>query len=479
MSLIKKSISGLKWTSTAMFIITFSQFAQIVLFARFLSPEQFGLVAIIMISYGLIQAFMDMGVGSAIIHKQNISHAQLSTLYWLNILFGLVAATILYISANLLSSWFGTNELVIPLKMLSVIFIFASIGSQFKVLFQKKMMFSSISKIDCCGAILSVVVAFSAITNGYGIFSAVFAMLANVSFTSFLYLFKGLKYHHKPKFLIRIIGVREFLYFGVFQIGERSVNYLSAHIDKVIIGNLIGISAVGLYNIAWQMVIFPLTKINPIINNVAFPVYAKLQEDPRALSEYYAYSVRIISLVTVPSLSFLCFFAEQIVFLTFGEGWAESARVIQILSIVGILKSFANPGGPLLLALGYANVGFWWNLVKFFYTALSLYIVLTLEPVLNVVPWTLLGLSLTFGWGWHFLVARVSGIKYLNIMKHFFRLCVLCFLFGWISRVFASLYFDFPVLIITAGFFCFLLCYFCYFIIAEKKFIKYLLKKSD
>lgn len=478
MSLVKKSILGLKWTSIAMLTITLSQFVQIVLYARFLTPEQFGLVAIIMVFYGLIQAFMDMGLGSAIIHKQNISHTQLSTLYWLNILFGLIAATTLYLSSNLLSSWFNTNELITPLKILSVVFIFSSIGSQFKVLYQKKMMFSPISKIDCAGSIFSLLIAFLAITNGFGIYSAVFAMLANVGLTGILYLFKGLKYHHKPKFLLRINDVRQFLYFGMFQIGERSVNYLSAHVDKLIIGRLIGINAVGFYNIAWQLVIFPLTKINPIINNVAFPVYAKLQDNSQALSEYYAYSVRLISLVTVPSLSFLCFFAEEIVFLLFGQGWTESAKVIQVLSIVGILKSFANPGGPLLLALGYANVGFWWNLVKFFYTTLALYISLNLVPALYTVPWTLLGLSLTLGWAWHFFVARFSGIKYLNIMKHFFSLCGICFLFSWLSMELASLFFDLSGLILVVGIFCFLLFYSCYFIIIEKEFINFLLKKG-
>ena len=145
--------------------------------------------------------------------------------------------------------------------------------------------------------------------------------------------------------------------------GERAINYIAANADKMLIGKIVGMNATGFYNLAWQLIIFPLAKINPIVNKEAFPVYSKVQNDPAALNRYYSFNVKALSIVTMPLLAFLLFFSQEVVRVVFGEGWSSTADLLPAFALVGIIKALGNPGGAIILALGRADVGFWWNLV--------------------------------------------------------------------------------------------------------------------
>ena len=111
MSLKQKAITGLKWTSISTVIVTILQLAQLAILARFLDPSAFGLMALVMIVIGFSQAFLDMGISNAIIHKQEITKDQLSTLYWVNVLAGFILFVIVASIAPVVSEFYNEPEL--------------------------------------------------------------------------------------------------------------------------------------------------------------------------------------------------------------------------------------------------------------------------------------------------------------------------------------------------------------------------------
>lgn len=472
MSLRQKTVSGVKWTSLSMVIVTVTQLLQLVILARFLSPSEFGLMAIMMVVIGFSQAFMDMGISNAIIHRQKITHEQLSSLYWLNIFSGLILFVVVFLISPFIAKFYEEPQLLEPLMWLSSVFIIVAIGNQYRILCQKELQFNLMAKIEIASAILSLLVAVALAIQGFGVYALVAGMLTQALVSSVLFLIVGLKQHHRPAFLYQHKELEGFYSFGLYQMGERSINYISAHIDKLLIGKFVGMEATGFYNMAWQLIIFPLAKINPVINKVAFPVYAKVQGDSAALNRYYSLTVRALSLVTVPILAFLSIYSSEIVQIVFGDGWETTATLVAILGVIGILKALGNPGGAILLALGYANVGFWWNLFWAFIITISLYIALSLEPNVENVPWVLLGLSLTVGWIWHYLIAHYAKIQYLSIAIHFFKVIVVCFVIAWVSFQAVNFYeIHKPALrIAAAAFICFSL-YAPYIFIFEKEIL--------
>ena len=440
MSLKKQAVGGVKWTTASTVIVTILQLSQMSILARFLEPGDFGLMAIMMIVIGFSQAFQDMGISNAIIQRQDISHTQLSSLYWLNIAAGAVLTLIVIAIAPLVAIFYEEPRITSLMIILSSTFILVAIGNQYRVLFQKNLNFRTMEIINVTTSVISLIVAILMAYNGYGVLTLVCAMITQAGLSSLLFLWVGLKHYHRPSLVYKHSELEGFYGFGLYQMGERSINYISANADKIIIGKLVGVNAVGFYNLAWQLIIFPLRKINPIINKVAFPVYSKVQSGPKTLNRYYTLNVKALSLVTMPLLAFLIFFSNEVVGLIFGEGWETTANLLPVLALVGILKALGNPGGALILAKGRADVGFWWNTVWAITIVVALSIGLWINDSLQTAVYILLGLNLTVGAIWHVLIARIGDVQYLPLIRHFIKTFVAVVFIGWLASTLLDMY---------------------------------------
>lgn len=418
-----------------MIVVTLFQLAQLTILARILGPEILGLMAILMVVIGFSQSFMDMGISNAIIHRRKVSNSQLSSLYWLNIFSGLILSILVALASPLIASFYNEITLVNSLLMLSCVFVINSIGSQFKVLFQKELKFKVMGIIDMCSSLTSFLVAIYFASMGYGLNSLVFAMIAQSIVSSFSYFITGINSFYRPNFRFKNSELTGFYSFGFYQMGERSINYLTANIDTLIIGKLLGMQAVGFYNMAYQLIIFPLLRVNPIVNKVAFPLYAKVQDNPTLINKYYAILLRALSLAIIPFLIFLCFFSKEVVLIVFGDGWDSTAKLIPILVFVGIFKALSNPGGSIILAKGYANVTFWWNLFWIFVITFSIILAITVKKDIQSVPVALALSCLFFGWIWHYLISKIGKIYYPPLLLQIIKLTLLCSLVAWLSKI--------------------------------------------
>jgi O-antigen/teichoic acid export membrane protein len=432
-TLKKQALGGVRWTTASMMIVTVLQFAQLSILTRFLDPADFGLMAVMMVVIGFSQAFQDMGISHAIIQRQEISHIQLSSLYWLNIAAGVLLCLIVLAISPVVADFFDEPRITGLMAVLSSVFILVAVGNQYRVLCQKALDFRTMEIINVIAAAAALAVAIFFAVGGFGVLTLVYAMLTQAGLASLMFLWVGLRRYHKPSFVYRHSELKGFYGFGLYQMGERSINYISANADKLLIGKLVGMNVTGFYNLAWQLIIFPLSKINPIVNKVAFPVYSKVQHDSAALNRYYTFSVKALSIVTMPLLAFLLFFSHEVVRIVFGEGWSATAELLPALALVGILKALGNPGGAIILALGRADVGFWWNVVWAISIVSALTVGLLLSPSAHTAVYILLGLSVTFGMCWHVLIARIAKVDYGPIAKHFLKLFAVVMAIGWLG----------------------------------------------
>lgn len=473
MTLKKQAINGVKWTSISMIIVTAAQFSQIAVLARYLDPADFGLMAVIMVVIGFSQAFQDMGISNAIIQRKNITHTQLSSLYWLNIASGITLTIIIVAISPLVALFYDEPRITELIVILSSVFILVAIGNQYRVLCQKALAFRTMEIINVVAATASLVVAIALAMQNFGVMSLVLAMVTQAGVASVLFLWVGLHRYHKPSLIYRHSELKGFYGFGLYQMGERSINYITANADKLLIGKLVGMNAVGFYNLAWQLIIFPLAKINPIVNKVAFPVYSKVQNDPVALNRYYSFNVKILSIATMPLLAFLFFFSHEVVLVVFGERWGITAGLLPALALVGIIKALGNPGGAIILALGRADVGFWWNVIWAISIVTGLSVGLLISPSAHTAVYVLLGLSLTIGLLWHLIISKIANVEYKPIIKHFFRLFFVVMGIGWLGLALTdATSVTMPILRILLGGIICVIFYLIYLYLFEKSVIK-------
>ncbi|WP_121628876.1 MOP flippase family protein [Poseidonibacter antarcticus] len=437
MSLKQKAISGVKWTTFSTVITTVLQLLQLAILARFLEPTAFGLMALVMVVIGFSQAFLDMGISNAIIHKQEITKDQLSTLYWVNVLAGFLLFLIIIVIAPFVAEFYKEPELTELIFIVALTFIIQPFGQQFMVLWQKEMRFSEIAKIDIVNKSISLVVSVYLAYKGFGVYALVYGTLAGIVSQTVQFMYKGLK-EYRPSFVFKLSEIKEFLSFGAYQMGEKTINYFNFQIDTILIGKLLGMEALGIYTIAKQIIMRPAQIINPIITKVTFPTMSKVQDDTIRLKNIYLKTINYLSSINFPIYAFIFVFAHEIVMLMFGEKWLEAVYIMQILSIWGAIRSTGNPIGSLLLAKGKANWGFWWNLGLFFYVPIGIYIGSNWGLV--GISWTLviLMISLIIP-NWYFLIRPLCQAQFIEYHKEIFIPAFLSFTAG--LAAYSSIYF--------------------------------------
>ncbi|MEO0435988.1 MAG: MOP flippase family protein [Pseudomonadota bacterium] len=413
----RKAITGGVWMTGAMLVVSTAHFIRLAVLARYLTPDDFGLMAMVLVVTGLAQAIADGGLSNAIVAHSKLTSDQLSSIYWFSLLLNLVIASAVVLASPGLALLFARSEVGALLSIAAVLFPLKALGLQFRLLLQKELRFRPVAIVLAASELIALAIAISLALSGFGVRALLYSMISASAISSLGFLLVSATLLQAPvRMRLKASDLRQLYSFGAFQLGERAVNYLSANLDKLLLGKFAGASALGFYDLAWQLISFPHSRINPIVNSVLLPAYAKLDSAEERAS-YYSNSITALGLLMIPFFVFLVFYAEGVIVLVFGSGWEKSALVLQLLSVVGFSKVIANPSGSLLLALGRVEVGFYWNLAWCVATAIAIFLALLVRHSEVAVAAAMLGLALSLGLYWHKIVADISGAKYESIVR--------------------------------------------------------------
>jgi len=333
-----------------------------------------------------------MGLSAAIIHRQTITRAQLSSLYWLNIgtgclLFGAVVAV-----APLAARLFAEPPVAAYLACAAGVFPVSAVGAQFQALLEKELDFRLLAIQEIAGAATGAVLTVGLTVLGYGVWALVWGYLAAAGLRSLMLAHAGWK-RWRPELSFRREEVRGFLSFGLYQVGERCINYVNFRVDQFAIGTMLGAQALGYYVFAFGLVIQPQSRINPVVTRVAFPIFSKVQDDEFRLRRGYLSLSRSLAAINAPLLLGLLVIAPALIPAAFGVQWTDAVPLVQLLALFALVRTTGNPIGSLLLARGRADVGFRWNVLLLLVTPPAVYAA-ALAGGLTAVAGTLVFLQL-------------------------------------------------------------------------------------
>ncbi len=360
MELKQKAISGVKWVTISTVVNNLLQLAFISILARLLSPTDFGLMALANVVIEFSSYFIDAGFSNIIIHKQDINRVQLSSIYWLSILTGIVIYFIIFFLSPSLSVFYNNSELEPLLKLVAITFLIIPFGQQHKSLFQKELKFDTIAIIEVVSRAVSFIIGVIAALKGLGVYALALMVLSNSLVSTIILIVKGLR-NFKPAFIFSHNEIKKFYSFGFYQLGERTINYFANQFDTIIIGKLFGAGPLGVYTIAKNLVMKPAQIINPIVTKVAFPTMAKVQGDNESLKKIYLNTIRSLCSVNFPIHLGIAILAEPLTIILLGHKWYGAIILVKVLALFGMIRSTYNPVGSLILARGRADLGFFWN----------------------------------------------------------------------------------------------------------------------
>ncbi|MCQ9070333.1 MOP flippase family protein [Vibrio alginolyticus] len=410
MNIKDKAIRGVKWTSLSSITVAVCQIVQLAILARYIDPQGLGLIAISTVVIGFCNLFMDMGISNAVIHKREVTKEQFSCLFTLNIIFGVFLTLLVYFSSNIISLFFNEPALSNILGILAITFFISSVGNLHRAILQKELRFNTLAKIEIFSTVSSLILTIVLVLLNYDIYSIVYGAILKVLLQNFIIFFKE-RALFKPEIKFSFYEVRDFLSFGMFQLGERSINYFSSQFDTIIIGKLLGAEVLGVYSVVKQLCQKPFQILNPVINRVSFPVLAKFQDDKRQLSDIFIKVIRLVTISIIPFYSILALSSYEILEIYLGPGWGEHKSLLIGLCVVNALNVFGNPVGSLQLAKGRADLGFYINLLMSLILLPSLYISAHYSLILLVITIIFIKLISILPI-WRFVILPLSGIRF-------------------------------------------------------------------
>lgn len=434
MSIKDKAIRGVKWTSLSSITVALCQIVQLAILARYIDPQGLGLIAISTVVIGFCNLFMDMGVSNAVIHKREVTKEQFSCLFTLNIIFGVCLTLLVYFSSNLISLFFNEPVLENILDLLAITFFISSVGNLHRAILQKELRFNTLAKIEIFSIVSSFTLTIVLVLLKYDIYSIIYGAILKVLLQNVIIFFKERELF-KPKLKFSFYEVRSFLSFGMFQLGERSINYFSSQFDTIIIGRLLGAEVLGIYSVVKQLCQKPFQILNPVINRVSFPVLAKFQDDKRQLSHIFIKVIRLVTISIIPVYSVLALSSYEILEIYLGPGWGEHKSLLIGLCVVNALNVFGNPVGSLQLAKGRADLGFYINFLMSLVLLPSLYFSAHYSLILVVITVTFIKLVSILPI-WRFVILPLSDIsftKYISPLLSAFVVNVSLVLFLYFS----------------------------------------------
>ncbi len=414
MSLRRQAVSGVKWTSVSTVAVTAITFVQLAVLTRLLSHADFGIMSMILTVVGFAQIYAGMGLGGAIVQRQDPTANQLSTLYWANLAVSGVIFLIILASSPLVAIFFRQPRLTSPLIAMSFIFLIIPLGQQFMILLQKNLLFERLAVIEIISAAVRFIVAVTAAFFGKGVFSLVYAQLAFEGVKVFFLLSYGLR-RWRPRLHFSIADLKGYLSFGVYEMGAKTTSYLASNIDYLLIGRFLGAEMLGLYTIATNLVIQPVVRLSLILFHVAFPIFAQRQNDDEGLRRGYLEMTELVAFVSFPLLIGLAATSSVAVVAVFGAAWVGAVVLVRLLTVAGMSASISNLTSTLLLAKGRADYSFWMSVVTMLLSTGVLWFAFQFGGAVGAAARSSLNLAfIPFGL---YLLWRVVGLRPLVYLK--------------------------------------------------------------
>lgn len=304
-----------------------------VLLARFLTPAEFGLVAMVAPVIGFVQVMADLGITQALIAAPKLTVRQINSFFWANAAMSVVLAALAAASAPLIGLFYGEPRLVPVVLACAGLILVSGVGLVHAALINRQLRFVTIAAIDVTALLLSVVAGVAAAAAGLGYWSLVLSQgVFGVVSTTLVLTVSSWRLHRPGWDPSALALVR----FGGAVTAANLVNYVNVSLDKVIVGRRLGVTDLGLYDRAWKLAVQPIAQIQSPFNRIALPTLARLLDTPDAYRNAFLRMLQVMMALSTPAMVTAALLSEELVVLALGQRWAVIAPLVTWMSFSGV-----------------------------------------------------------------------------------------------------------------------------------------------
>jgi O-antigen/teichoic acid export membrane protein len=336
MSLRQEAVKGVVWSAAQKWGVRLISALVMIILPRLVMPESFGLVAYAVVFTSFAQLFVDQGFSDAIVQFPNLEREHLDTAFWIGVFAGTALTVGFILAAGQIATLFHKPELAPVLRWLSPIFILSALSSVQQSYLRRNFAFRSLTIRSLISTVASSVVALTMAFLGCGVWSLVAKLLVDGA-VNVIALWQVTDW--KPSFHLSTRHFKQLFSYGINILGGNFVDWLSVHSDDFLIGYFLGDLALGYYTLGYNLLIILTDLLVSVPNLVAFPVFSKIQNEPERLKNAFFEVTQLQSLIAFPVFLGIAAVAPEAIRVIYTEEWAASIPVIQILMLIGIVRS--------------------------------------------------------------------------------------------------------------------------------------------
>lgn len=317
------------------------QLASVIVLARFLSPSDFGFLAMVLAIIGVGEIFRDFGLSAAAIQAREVTRKARDNLFWINSGIGVVLGALAFSGSGLISAFYGQPEIVAITQVLSLTFVLNGLATQYRADLNRRFRFVALAVSDVASQALGLTAGILMAVNGFGYWALVAQQLVQAGTALVFVVVSGRWVPGSPH---RGTDMSEFTRFGWNLTGAQIIGYLGNNVDSMVIGARFGAGPLGLYNRAFQLLLSTLSQLRGPSTTVALPVLSRLQDEPDRFNAYLLRAQIALGYTLVVGLGMAAGAARPIVEVALGPRWLPVVPIFVFLALAGIFQTLSYVG---------------------------------------------------------------------------------------------------------------------------------------
>jgi len=360
-TLVQKTTSAAKWSTLDVFMRQGMQFVVSIVLARILAPEEFGVVALLGLFIGMATVFIDGGLSSALVQRQNTTHTDESTVFFFHLAMGAVSGVMLCAAAPWIATFFEQPVLQYLSYAMAFNLFVGAFGSIHTALLYKEMDFKTTAKVGVVSSVVGGALAIYMANQGYGVWSLVgHTVVSGIVTVLSLWIW----HPWRPGWSFSVASLRSLVRFGGYEMASTLLDVFETNLHSILIGKMYSVRDVGLFTRARNTQLIPVTVMMSIVQRVAYSVFSSVAEDKVRLVRGLRQAQAVAMFINMPVMVGVIVLAEPLVLTLFGDQWLPCVPMVQVLGLGVILWPLHILNLNILRAQGHSGLRFRVEVIK-------------------------------------------------------------------------------------------------------------------
>lgn len=348
---------GARWTIIAMIARQFGRLGFALVLARLLGPVDFGVASAATIYVSLTAVLLETGLATGIVQKAKLRRQDEGAAFWTVTALGTLVGLLTVAFAGPIADFLDIPQLRPVLMVLAIGPVLKGLTIVSAARLQRDLRFRALSLGEVIATLLGGGIGIAAAELGMHYWALVVQQVC----TDALVLLIWLGAAGLPAFVLDRSALRYVRRFGVPLLGSQALGYVGRNADNVVVSHFLGAAALSYYMVPYRIMLVPVSLLGNVANRVAFPIFARIQDDPLRIRRLFLRVTQVIAVPVVPGMLAVAVLAPDVVTTVFGPEWGPAVPVVIALATTGILESLTTPGGSVFMGLGRADLALRWS----------------------------------------------------------------------------------------------------------------------